>query len=79
MKKKKKHLIQTNKIGKFPIILIGKTYWDGLIDWIKAVLLDKEKNISKEDLQLINIVETPIEAVEIIEKFYNKYTLKPNF
>ena len=49
------------------------------MDWIKVVLLDKEKNISKEDLKLINIVETSEEAVEIIEKFYNKYTLKPNF
>ena len=72
-------LIQTNKIGKFPIVLVGKTYWDGLIDWIKVVLLDKEKNISKKDLKLINIVDKPGEAVEIIEKFYNKYTLKPNF
>jgi len=59
--------------------LVGKSYWEGLLDWIKVVLLDKEKNISKEDLKLINIVETPVEAVEIIEKFYNKYTLKPNF
>jgi uncharacterized protein (TIGR00730 family) len=72
-------LIQTNKIGKFPIVLVGKSYWAGLLDWIKVVLLDEEKNISKEDLKLINIVETPVEAVEIIEKFYNKYTLKPNF
>ena len=72
-------LIQTNKIGKFPIVLVGKTYWNGLIDWIKVILLDKERNISKKDLKLINIVETPEEAVEIIEKFYNKYTLKPNF
>jgi uncharacterized protein (TIGR00730 family) len=72
-------LIQTNKIGKFPIVLVGKSYWEGLLDWIKVVLLDEEKNISKEDLKLINIVETPVEAVEIIEKFYNKYTLKPNF
>jgi len=72
-------LIQTNKIGKFPIVLVGKSYWKGLLDWIKVVLLDEEKNISKEDLKLINIVETPVEAVEIIEKFYNQYTLKPNF
>jgi uncharacterized protein (TIGR00730 family) len=72
-------LIQTHKIGKFPIVLVGKTYWDGLIDWIKVVLLDKEENISKKDLKLINIVDKPSEAVEIIERFYNKYTLKPNF
>lgn len=72
-------LIQTNKIGKFPIVLVGKTYWKGLIDWVTDVLLDKESNISKEDLKLINIVENPAEAVEIIERFYKKYTLKPNF
>ena len=72
-------LIQTNKIGKFPIVLVGKTYWKGLIDWVTDVLLDKASNISKEDLKLINIVENPAEAVEIIERFYNKYTLKPNF
>ena len=72
-------LIQTQKIGKFPIVLVGKTYWDGLLVWIKEVMLDKEQNISKEDLELINVVDTPLEAVEIINNFYKKYTLKPNF
>jgi len=72
-------LIQTQKIGKFPIVLVGKTYWEGLLSWIKDVMLAKEKNISVEDLDLINIVDTPEEAVEIINDFYNKYTLKPNF
>ena len=72
-------LIQTEKIGKFPIVLVGKNYWEGLLMWIKEVMLVKEKNISVEDLDLINVVDTPIEAVEIINDFYNKYTLKPNF
>jgi uncharacterized protein (TIGR00730 family) len=72
-------LIQTQKIGKFPIVLVGKTYWEGLLDWIKEVMLDREKNISIEDLDLINIVDTPIEAVDVINNFYKKYTLKPNF
>ena len=72
-------LIQTQKIGKFPIVLVGKTYWDGLLVWIKEVMLEKEQNISKEDLELINVVDTPLEAVEIINNFYKKYTLKPNF
>ena len=72
-------LIQTQKIGKFPIVLLGKTYWEGLLEWIKEVMLAKEKNISVEDLELINIVDTPVEAVDIINDFYNKYTLKPNF
>jgi len=72
-------LIQTQKIGKFPIVLVGKTYWEGLMDWIKEVMLEREKNISIEDLDLINIVDTPVEAVDIVNDFYQKYTLKPNF
>ena len=72
-------LIQTGKIGKFPIVLVGKSYWEGLMGWIKATMLAEEKNISPEDFDLFNIVETPEEAVEIIEEFYRKYTLKPNF
>lgn len=72
-------LIQTQKIGKFPIVLVGKTYWEGLLVWIKEVMLAKEKNISIEDLDLINVVDTPAEAVDIINDFYKKYTLKPNF
>jgi len=72
-------LIQTQKIGRFPIVLVGKTYWEGLLDWIKATMLEKEKNISIEDLDLINVVDTPKQAVAIINNFYKKYTLKPNF
>ena len=72
-------LIQTQKIGRFPIVLVGKTYWEGLLDWIKATMLEKEKNISIEDLDLINVVDTPKQAVTIINNFYKKYTLKPNF
>jgi len=72
-------LIQTQKIGKFPIILVGKTYWEGLLVWVKEVMLAKEQNISIEDLDLINVVDTPVEAVDIINDFYKEYTLKPNF
>ena len=48
-------LIQTQKIGAFPIVLVGKKYWAGLIDWIKETMLDQEKNISPEDLDLFMI------------------------
>ena len=72
-------LIQTGKIGKFPIVLIGKKYWQGMIVWIKEIMLKSEKNISPEDLDLFHIVNRPDEAVEIIEDFYNKFMLKPNF
>jgi len=72
-------LIQTKKIGKFPIVLVGKSFWSGLIDWIKATMLAKEKNISPEDLELFSVVDTSDEALDIINNFYNKYGLKPNF
>jgi hypothetical protein len=72
-------LIQTGKIGKFPIVLVGSSYWKGIIDWIKAIMLEEERNISTEDLDLFHIVDAPSDAVEIIEEFYKKYTLKPNF
>ena len=72
-------LIQTKKIGKFPIILVGKEFWEGLIDWITKIVLEKEKNISTKDLGLFSIVDTSDEVLNIINKFYNKYGLKPNF
>jgi len=72
-------LIQTHKIGKFPIILVGKKFWSGLVDWIKETLLDSHNNISKEDLNLLNIVDTENEVIEILNEFYEKYNLEPNF
>ena len=72
-------LIQTQKIGAFPIVLVGKDYWSGLMDWIKNVMLEKEQNISPEDLDLFTLVNTTDEAVEYIDNFYSKYLLKPNF
>ena len=71
-------LIQTKKIGRFPIVLVSNAYWGGLIDWIKGTMLE-EGNISPHDLDLIQIVDTAEEAVQIIDEFYSKYTLKPNF
>jgi len=72
-------LIQTEKSGKFPVILIGKSFWTGLIDWIKEVLLSEENNISPEDLDLIQIVDTAEEAVKMINDYYKDHHLKPNF
>ena len=71
-------LIQTEKIKAFPIILVGKSYWGGLLDWIKKQLL-KEKNISPEDLNLIQIVETPEEVLLALDKFHVKGSFRPNF
>jgi hypothetical protein len=72
-------LIQTKKIGRFPIVLVGRDFWGGLVDWIKATLLEKEGNISPADLDLFSIVETPNEAVKVIDDFYAKFQLSPNF
>ncbi|HOT14726.1 MAG TPA: TIGR00730 family Rossman fold protein, partial [Bacteroidales bacterium] len=72
-------LIQTGKIGRFPIVLVGKDYWDGLVAWIREVLLEDESNVSPADMELFTIVDTADEAVEIINSFYAKYLLSPNF
>ena len=72
-------LIQTRKIGRFPIVLVGKSYWSGLFQWIEDVMLNTEHNINPEDLKLVNIVDTPTEAVKVIDDFYSKYLLQPNF
>jgi uncharacterized protein (TIGR00730 family) len=72
-------LIQTTKVAHFPIILVGKKYWEGLMIWVKDTMLHAEHNISEKDLDLFNIVDTADEAVVIINEFYSKYMLKPNF
>lgn len=72
-------LIQTRKIGRFPIVLYSSSFWGGLLSWIKETVLDQEQNIDPEDMDLISVVDTPDEAVEVIDSFYHKYMLKPNF
>jgi len=71
-------LIQTKKIGKFPIVLVGTKYWSGLMDWIKNTLVT-EGTIHLDDLSLISIVDTEDEVLEVIDTFYKKYSLGPNF
>ena len=72
-------LIQTGKIGKFPIVLVGKDYWGGLVDWIEETVLEKENNISEKDLDLFTLVDDVDVAVKCIDDFYSNYLLKPNF
>ena len=72
-------LIQTKKIGKFPIILVGSEYWAGLFEWIKTVMIEKEHNANPDDLNLIKIVDNEDEVVEALDNFYKKYNLSPNF
>ncbi|MBN1187344.1 MAG: TIGR00730 family Rossman fold protein [Bacteroidales bacterium] len=72
-------LIQTEKIGQFPIVMVGKEFWSGLIDWVKQVILEENKNVSPEDMDLFKVVDTAEEAVDIINSFYSKYLLSPNW
>jgi uncharacterized protein (TIGR00730 family) len=71
-------LIQTHKIGRFPVVLVGTEYWKGLLDWIKSTMIPNG-NINEDDLELFALVDTPTEAVRVIDDFYAKYLLKPNF
>src|SRR6187549_3298854 len=63
-------LIQTKKIGRFPIVMVGKKFWAGLIDWFKKTLVT-DKMIHPDDLYLFNLVDTPADAVKVIDEFYS--------
>ena len=58
-------LIQTGKIRNFPVILFGREYWAGLLDWIRNVLAAEGK-ISAEDIDLLYLTDSPEETVQII-------------
>jgi len=72
-------LIQTGKIGHFPIVMIGTEFWAGLMGWIKEVMLEKNSNIDADDLNLVMITDSADEAVAHINQFYSKYMHTPNF
>ncbi|MEM7656564.1 MAG: TIGR00730 family Rossman fold protein [Bacteroidota bacterium] len=72
-------LIQTYKIDRFPVVLVGREFWGGLIDWLKATVLEKAHNISPGDLDLFSLVDTADEVVESITNFYQHNAVKPNF
>jgi len=74
-------LVQTNKISKVPIILVGTEYWSGLLDWIKNTMLEREKNINAVDLDLMPLTDDPEEVVRIINGFYAEKSseLGPNY
>ncbi|MEC5394156.1 TIGR00730 family Rossman fold protein [Bergeyella sp. RCAD1439] len=71
-------LIQTYKIAKFPIILVGSEFWEGLLDWFKSTLV-KKGMIAEEDLNLFRVVDTAEEAAAHIKAFYDKYSINVNF
>jgi uncharacterized protein (TIGR00730 family) len=74
-------LMQTKKITPVPVILVGSAFWTGLKEWITTVMLEKENNISREDLDLIPIMDDPDDVVKYINDFYadRDDLLSPNY
>ncbi|MFA5389562.1 MAG: TIGR00730 family Rossman fold protein [Candidatus Omnitrophota bacterium] len=64
-------LIQTGRIDRFPVVLVGRGYWKGLMDWIKKSMLS-EKRVSKADMEIFSIVDSPEEVSEVIRNFYSE-------
>jgi len=65
------NLIETLKIPRFPVVLVGAKYWKGLLDHLKNNVI-KEGCLSKEELNILKVVETPQEVLKEIQKFYHK-------
>lgn len=63
-------LIQTKRIKRFPVVLVGREYWRGLVDWLKKSMIRKDR-IDKEDLEIFTIVDTAEEVLEAVENFYS--------
>ena len=72
-------LVQTNKIHRIPIVLVNKKFWEGLIDWLKKVVLEKFNNINVEDLDFFKLADNADEVVKEIDDFYANYSNSPNF
>jgi len=72
-------LIQTHKVARFPVVLVGSSYWAGLLDWMKNVMCEKHKNLSLPDLDLFKLVDSAEEAVNHIIEYYAEMEISPNF
>jgi len=70
-------LIQTGKLRRFPVILVGSEFWAGMISWIKTRMLE-EKVISEADLDLFKVIDDPDEVVGTIFEHYTNRSIRPN-
>jgi len=64
-------LIQTQRMEKFPVVLVGSEYWKGLIDWVKKSMINTNR-VSEEDMDIFSIADEPQEVARAIKKFYSK-------
>ncbi|NTW50773.1 MAG: TIGR00730 family Rossman fold protein, partial [Chlorobiales bacterium] len=63
----------------FPVILIGKKYWKGFMKWIRETMMEEYHYIGENDLEYLYLVDTPMEAMKVIKKFYPDQKYTPNF
>lgn len=72
-------LIQTHKSGSSPTVLIGSSYWQGLLDWFREVMCGQEHNIAPEDIDMLHVYDEPEEVIQFFREFYEENPLEPNF
>ena len=60
-------LIQTGKVSSFPVVLVGKAYWQGLVDWLSTTMV-REGKIGPADLNLFHVTDDPAEVLRIIQQ-----------
>lgn len=70
-------LVQTGKSRKMPIILVGTAFWSGLIDWFRAQMV-ANNTIDENDLNLIQIIDEPVQIVDAIFAFYEAREMAPS-
>jgi uncharacterized protein (TIGR00730 family) len=76
-------LIQTKKIDRVPVVLVGSEYWTGFRNWVVEIMLGTAYNIKAEDLDLIPVFDDPDDVIKYINDFYReedgKGVLQPNY
>lgn len=72
-------LIQTHKVARFPVVLVGSKYWEGLLHWIQNTMCNEEHNVKPDDLHLFKVVDTAEDAVNYILDYYSEMSISPNF
>ena len=71
-------LIQTKKTRPFPVVLMGKEYWGGLVDWMKKTMIGAGA-ISPRDVDIFYLTDDPVDAANLVEQFYKKHPVVTNF
>ena len=72
-------LVQTSKVEPVPIILFDSSFWSGLVDWMRNTLFERYQTIGATDPDFFHVVDTPEEVVQVIDTYYSKSLLRPNF